>query len=189
MTFTTHNNHYKIGYDGVNNFQLRETQDQKHTVEFGRATRIGTFKEEAIKTARKIYEDADGQTIYISLSGGVDSEFIVHAFMAGNQRTVGADAGRVETGTTLDEVRRQAAHVVCACGRDAIDFARDRCRRADRPSGDQLGSPERHDRPGRGADGFRAGAERGQSGRRPDHLSLLMGRHQAGGRLPSTDSR
>jgi len=82
--FTTHENHYKFGYDGVNDFRFRENKDQKYTIEFGRANSITTFKEEAINTAKQIHADADGQTIYISYSGGIDSEFIVRAFLEAN---------------------------------------------------------------------------------------------------------
>jgi len=79
--FTTHNSHYKIGYDGINDFRERENEKQHYTVEFGRAKRISTFKQEAINAAKQIYKDADGKTIYISYSGGVDSEFIIHTFL------------------------------------------------------------------------------------------------------------
>lgn len=79
--FTTHRSHYKTGYDNVNNLQFREHKDQCYTVEFGRAETITNFKQESINAAKQIYKDANGKTIYISYSGGVDSEFIIHAFL------------------------------------------------------------------------------------------------------------
>lgn len=79
--FTTHRNHFKFGYDGINNFHFRENEDQCYTVEFGRATYITNFKEESINTAKQIYKDANEKTIYISYSGGVDSESIIYTFL------------------------------------------------------------------------------------------------------------
>jgi hypothetical protein len=78
---TTHRNHYRFGYDGVNNFQFREDRDQQYTAEFGRAKTITNFKQESINAAKQIYRDSNGKQIYISLSGGVDSEFIVRSFL------------------------------------------------------------------------------------------------------------
>jgi len=81
MIFTTYKNHYKFGYDDINDFSFRENNYQKYTVEFGRASKVQTVKQASIDAARQIYRDADGDTIYISYSGGIDSEFIVYAFL------------------------------------------------------------------------------------------------------------
>lgn len=70
-----------MGYDGVNEFQDRDNRQQKYTVEFGRASKVMSFKQASIEAAKQIYKDADGDTIYISYSGGIDSEFIVYAFL------------------------------------------------------------------------------------------------------------
>jgi len=81
MIFTTYKNHYRFGYDGVNNFQFRENDDQQYTVEFGRAKTITDFKQECINAAKQIRKDSNGKQIYISLSGGVDSEFLLRTFL------------------------------------------------------------------------------------------------------------
>jgi len=81
MILTTYKNHYRFGYDDINNFQFRENEYQRYTVEFGRANYIHSFKQESINAAKQIHSDANGRPIFISYSGGVDSEYIVYTFL------------------------------------------------------------------------------------------------------------
>lgn len=72
MTQITYNNHLQS-----------YTKDNEYIVSVGRCSRVPlNFKDEAVYTAHLIKEKAGLQDIWISYSGGIDSEFLVHTFLA-----------------------------------------------------------------------------------------------------------
>lgn len=76
------NNHFKFGYDDNNDYVFRERVDQQYTVEFGRCSRAPkSFLEECINVACLIKQEANNNEILLSLSGGIDSEFIAYVFL------------------------------------------------------------------------------------------------------------
>jgi len=66
----SHKDHYTYDYD-----------DQSYIVKIGKSSPPQSFKTEAINTAKQIYQNAGNQPIMISLSGGIDSEFICNSFL------------------------------------------------------------------------------------------------------------
>jgi len=79
MKNLTHKNHFKFGYNGKY-FNLRESSNDIWNVEYGRCERApGTFREECINTAKLIRESTD-KSIFVLLSGGVDSEIVARSF-------------------------------------------------------------------------------------------------------------
>ena len=76
----THNNHFRFGYDGEW-FNLPTAYSQELRVDYGTVTELmSTFEFECRKAVRHIYDAADGTTINLSFSGGVDSEIMVRMF-------------------------------------------------------------------------------------------------------------
>ena len=58
-----------------------DDKNSKFEIQFKKVTRsVGSFKEEAIRTAQYIREHTD-KTIYIAAGGGIDSELVCKAFM------------------------------------------------------------------------------------------------------------
>lgn len=77
-----YNNHIKYGYDDNLDYEFRKNKDQKYSLKFSKAQQtILTYKEECIRTARLIKEAAGSQTIWISYSGGIDSECVIKSFL------------------------------------------------------------------------------------------------------------
>ena len=70
----------------VNNFMFNfdyfyDDKNSKFEIQFKKVTRlVGSFKEEAIRTAQYIREHTD-KPIYIAAGGGIDSELVCKAFM------------------------------------------------------------------------------------------------------------
>lgn len=78
----SYNNHIKYGYDKVYDYQFRTSTDQKYSLQFSKATQtVLSYRDECIRTARLIKERAGNQTIWISYSGGIDSECVIKSFM------------------------------------------------------------------------------------------------------------
>jgi hypothetical protein len=77
----THNNHFRWGYDGTNEFQLRTSDDQKWTASYSRCSRIPeTFDKECIRAAKLIAQKTKDD-IWLFYSGGIDSEFMLYCFL------------------------------------------------------------------------------------------------------------
>ena len=65
-----------------NNHMSRYIKNDQYTVSMGRCDYIpASFKDEAIRAAHLIKEQARDRTIWISYSGGIDSEFIIRTFL------------------------------------------------------------------------------------------------------------
>jgi hypothetical protein len=80
----TYNNWLKWGFDGIYDFSFRSNSNQKYDLDIGKCTRkIKNFKEECIYTSKLISTIArdNKQDIWISLSGGIDSEFLANIFL------------------------------------------------------------------------------------------------------------
>jgi len=73
VTSVTYNNH----------MDLRTNKCGDYIVRMGKCARTPhSFNQEALNAARLIKEQAGEQDIWISYSGGIDSEFIIHTFLA-----------------------------------------------------------------------------------------------------------
>ena len=59
--------------------------DEPYQVFMGKCSNFpSSFKEESLRAARIIKEKSKGKDIWISLSGGIDSEFIARIFLESN---------------------------------------------------------------------------------------------------------
>ena len=78
----SYNNHIKYGYDKVYDYQFRSSSDQTYSLQFSKAKHtVLSYKDECIRTAHLIKERAGNQPIWISYSGGIDSECVIRSFM------------------------------------------------------------------------------------------------------------
>lgn len=80
MPLLTYLNHYKTGYDNIH-FSHRFNLNQRFFIDFNRCLAFDNFKNESIKTAKQIYNDAGQKPLLISLSGGIDSEYVCNVFL------------------------------------------------------------------------------------------------------------
>lgn len=81
----TYNNYYKFGFDGVYDFSFRANSEQSYQISLDHCTdRVENFFRECLKTANIIREKAKNQDIWVSYSGGIDSEFVVKTFLTAN---------------------------------------------------------------------------------------------------------
>jgi hypothetical protein len=83
----TNNNWLKWGFDGIYDFSFRTHAEQKYTLSIEKCSRtITNFKNESLNCARMIYEKAQekNQDVWISYSGGIDSEFVARTFIEAN---------------------------------------------------------------------------------------------------------
>lgn len=79
----TENNHYKFGYKEHDAwFTNRKSPNDSWIVDYGRSCsyKPGTWKDECLVTAEKIYNSTD-LPINILFSGGIDSEVVVRNFL------------------------------------------------------------------------------------------------------------
>ena len=84
MLTISHNNHRQFGMCEEMKMDFRKDNSQKYHLKFGRAQRkFHDFKTEGIINA-KLIGDIATQPIWLSLSGGVDSEFMVRSFLHAN---------------------------------------------------------------------------------------------------------
>lgn len=82
MIWTSENNWYSWRYNDGNLFSRRSSDDQQFRVVYGKYTgTYGTFKEELVKAAASILDHYPNLKPCIFLSGGVDSEIILRAFL------------------------------------------------------------------------------------------------------------
>ena len=80
----TYHNHFRYGYDGNNNFQLRKTGVERWTCSYGRCSRsVKSFGEESIIAAEIIHRKANDD-VWLFFSGGIDSEFMIRSFLSAN---------------------------------------------------------------------------------------------------------
>lgn len=76
----TENNHFKFGYHESEWFTNRTSPDQIFIADYGRCSyNPGSWKDECLITAEKIYESA-GLPINVMFSGGIDSEVVAQSF-------------------------------------------------------------------------------------------------------------
>lgn len=76
----THNNHFRVGYDGGWDF-LPTADSRTMNVDYGTTDYIsGSFVDECVLAARRIYNNAGDLPLNLSFSGGVDSEVMIRAF-------------------------------------------------------------------------------------------------------------
>jgi hypothetical protein len=73
-------NHFKFGYDGKW-YTPRSSKYQKWMCEYGVAIEQLSIKEANRRAALKIQQNAEGNQIYLLLSGGADSEVAARSFM------------------------------------------------------------------------------------------------------------
>lgn len=77
----TENNHYKFGFIETDFFVNRTSKDHSWIVKHGKCSYSpGTWKDECLITAEKIYNSTD-LPINIMFSGGIDSEVVVRNFL------------------------------------------------------------------------------------------------------------
>jgi hypothetical protein len=77
-----YNNHIKYGYDGIFDYNFRDDPNQKYSLKFTKAEQsVLDYKNESIRTANLIKEKSNNETIWISYSGGIDSECIIKSFL------------------------------------------------------------------------------------------------------------
>lgn len=77
----TENNHFKFGYVEHGWFIDRKSKDDTFIIEHGKCSyEPGSWKDECLIAAQKIYESTD-LPINIMFSGGIDSEIVVQSFM------------------------------------------------------------------------------------------------------------
>lgn len=83
----TNRNWLKWGFDGICDFSFRTHAEQQYTLSIEKCSRtITNFKNESLNCAKMIYEkaQANNQEIWISYSGGIDSEFVAQVFIEAN---------------------------------------------------------------------------------------------------------
>lgn len=79
-----HNNWIKWGFDNNYDFSFRTNKKQKYSLQLSKCSRaIKSYKDESIASAKLIYEkaSANNQDIWISNSGGIDSEYTARIFL------------------------------------------------------------------------------------------------------------
>ncbi len=82
MIWTSENNWYSWNYDNGELFSRRTTHEQEFKVIYNRYTGpVGNFKKELLKAAGSIIDHYPNLQPCIFLSGGVDSEIILRAFL------------------------------------------------------------------------------------------------------------
>lgn len=75
-------NHIKYGYDNSFDYNFRKDKNQEYSLQFSKCHRkIYDYKKECIETAKLIKEQASNEDIWISYSGGIDSECVINAFL------------------------------------------------------------------------------------------------------------
>ncbi len=80
----TKNNHFKFGFNQLNQYQSRTSPEDIFTFEYGKITDPNiNWKDANKKAATEIYEKKIGD-IYILLSGGLDSEICLRSFTEQN---------------------------------------------------------------------------------------------------------
>src|SRR5688572_15350212 len=77
----TKNNHFKFGYNGLNQYQERTGPTDKFTFDYGRSENHCQNWREANNLAAKMIYERKVDDIYILLSGGMDSEICLRSFL------------------------------------------------------------------------------------------------------------
>ena len=80
----TIDNHFTFGYNGIPFAEKKNYETDKFFCTYSKCSRApGTFKEECINTAKEVANQAEqlSRIPYIFLSGGLDSEVVVKAFI------------------------------------------------------------------------------------------------------------